>query len=309
MRRWFLRWPVVLPAVLMAVWRSYGHLALSLRRKNCLTPRTPGATPVAVIPASIAMSRIGGEAMRRLTSSLMVIAGLLVLGSAARAVDITECGQVVPEGQVGVLLGDLDCSDPNAAEQIIGVQLEPRATLDLDNFSLHGSSGRGVRCRGACRVNGPGAITGFSIGILVLSGSTVRVTDVSVTGTSGYGILSISTRVILKRCSIIGAGGPGIDAAGKILAIDSLISDNAEQGLSGTKLIIRNSTVTGNGDSGVIAFKGLSARDSVINDNASDCLRGIRCYDIRMEGKRRSIARLRNTVFGSCSPSLRCRSN
>ena len=56
----------------------------------------------------------------------------------AHAIDVTACGTVVPEGDVGVLQVDLDCG-----VLPVGVTLSKGARLDLNGHTLRGGA-RGV---------------------------------------------------------------------------------------------------------------------------------------------------------------------
>jgi hypothetical protein len=226
--------------------------------------------------------------MRGLTFSLVVIASLALAPTQAAAVDITECGQVVPAREVGNLIADLDCSDPNQS-RLFTLLLEHRATLNLNGFSVIGPVGSDrsfcVFCDGSCRVNGPGTITGCEFGIAKMVGRTLlRVTD-----------------------TISGTGWAGISAA-KVKVFDSAISDNLGLGIWTENVLLRNVTVTGNGDDGVAGRHNYGrgrviARDSEIVDNGIDCPPEEPCYDISAGGR----LRLRNTTVGTCSaPGGQC---
>jgi hypothetical protein len=244
--------------------------------------------------------------MRVLTSFLVVIGALAFAATQASAVDITECGQEVPPLQVGNLVGDLDCSDPN---QFVGdaVELDRAATLNLNGFSLIGPEGsyrQGVDCRSRCRVNGPGAIVGFYEG--VTGGSRVEVSDVNITGARRYGI--VAQFPIVKRCTISEVRGAGIGGRigprgihGRVRVIDSSIIDNLGDGIIARRLMLRNVIVSGNAEHGCTSGHGLRppvlrARDSTIVGNGIDCPPDKNgCCDIK-NYKRRM---LRNTVIGS----------
>jgi hypothetical protein len=232
--------------------------------------------------------------MRGRTFSLAVI-GLLAVGTtSASAVDITECGQVVPPRQVGNLVGDLDCTDPNSFDPnsyyLDAVAAERGATVNLNGFSLIGPESlpatTGVYCWRNCRVNGPGTITGFEVGIDGGRKKT-KITDVDIVGAWDVGI--DAPDVVVIRCTISGTrGSAGIrgrsyDYRGKIRIVDSVISDNETNGVTADKVIARNSEIVGNG---------------------FNCP-GRACYDIWV--KKRAI--LRNTTFGSCKaePGGKCR--
>ncbi len=230
--------------------------------------------------------------MRRLASSMVVIAGLLVLGSAARAVDITECGQVVPERQVANLVADLDCTDTSKYE-LSAITLRRGATLNFDGFSLIGPNTpefvTGVDCHPPpCRVNGPGTIEGFRRALRGEPGA-VRITDLDIIGGAGENIHAV--RLILTRCTV--SRGAGIRThsdrhrPGKLTITDSVISDSLSEGISGGIVKLRNTTVTANDGDGIQAEK-VVARDSMIVDNGG--------FDIRVSKK----ARLLNTTIDTC---------
>ena len=65
---------------------------------------------------------MGNDAMRRLISCLLTPAALALGAASAKAVDITECGQVVPERQVA--------NQYRHPERILGC-LAPRGYLRL----------------------------------------------------------------------------------------------------------------------------------------------------------------------------------
>ncbi len=188
--------------------------------------------------------------MRRLTSSLMVIAGLLVLGSAARAVDITECGQLVPPGETGVLQADLDCeaspgpsrcssdleitcdSDSDcplgACRPASGVNLGDfplgnRAQLELNGHSIRGAH-FGIVCYvRRCTILGPGEVSGTGDAIRAFRGH-LTVENV-VLSESAYGIRSDRAKVQLT---------------------DVLLRDNTSFGASVRKLRATNLSAIGN---------------------------------------------------------------
>ena len=109
---------------------------------------------------------------------LLCTALLLALATRAWAVDITACGQVVPRGETGVLLADLECpaqgqvcfdddsiacaqdTDCPGANGCWGpaVRLEQRATLLLNGHTLGGGRRATIWCERNCVVRGPGSI-------------------------------------------------------------------------------------------------------------------------------------------------------
>src|SRR4030095_16886715 len=105
-----------------------------------------------------------------IAASLAIVVG--AFASEARAIDITACGQAVPAGQIGVLMGDLDCGS-RTEEPSYGVALENRAALDLNGHTITGPR-YGVYCPVACRIIGPGTITGAYYGIWALDSKRGR---------------------------------------------------------------------------------------------------------------------------------------
>jgi hypothetical protein len=248
--------------------------------------------------------------MRGLTFSLVVIGALALLSTQAGAVDITECGQVVPKNQVGNLVGDLDCTDPNSFitpphSIISAVELERGATLNLNGFSLvgptlsEGPERSGVFCRHKCRVNGPGTIMGFGFGIQGRH-KRITVTDVTINGATAGGLSAF--QLMARRCTITGNGGgvSGGHSQRKFRIYDSEISDNDVVGVSGRKIILKNVIVTGNGKNGVSSDDGrVLVWDSVIIGNGVDCASPPPpgCRDLSGTSKKRLI----RTLFGTCS--------
>src|SRR5262245_2464928 len=120
----------------------------------------------------------------------------LAVGTSAAAMDVTTCRQFVPAGVVAVLQTDLVCGRsaqwPFSAQ---GVVLDMGATVSLNGHSITGDgTGVGVDCepqrgirsrRSACRVVGPGVVSGFELGIGVVG--HVAVEGVTVRG-NRYGI-------------------------------------------------------------------------------------------------------------------------
>ena len=90
-----------------------------------------------------------------------IVVAVALAASRAAAVDVSSCGQAVPDGETGVLQADLDCSaDP-------AVTLGNRSTLDMNGHAIvarHigvscGSDSAFARCDGAGMANCPEATT------------------------------------------------------------------------------------------------------------------------------------------------------
>ena len=188
--------------------------------------------------------------MRRLASFMVLIAGLLVIGSAARAVDITECGQLVPPGETGVLQADLDCeaspgpsrclsdleiictsaSDcplgacrPASGVNLGDFPLGNRAQLELNGHSIRGAH-FGIVCyvRG-CTILGPGEVSGTADGIRAFRGR-----------------LTVENVVVSESANGIRSG------RAKVQLTDVLLRDNTHFGANVWKLRATNLSAIGN---------------------------------------------------------------
>src|ERR1051325_6028277 len=120
--------------------------------------------------------------------TFLLVAPLVLLSTAAAAVDITACNQTVPPGEVGILTADLDCG-PSDVEDSYGVELENGATLDLAGHTITGPR-YAVSCEKRCNVIGPGTLRNAFYGIWGESSST-RATVSDVTLTSNLGGMAV----------------------------------------------------------------------------------------------------------------------
>ncbi len=216
--------------------------------------------------------------MARFATCAVVLAAVLITTGAARAVDVTTCGQVLDKRAQGELVADLDC--PQQGNPLpSAVTLGAGATLSLNGFTLSGAA-IGVRCTGTCRIEGPGTIDGFSLGIL--GGTTVRVTNVVVSNTSQA---IQSTKLQLTGVGVVQAAGTGILAEvlkaeqvtvdqaryGLMLlkrgvATDLSVTNSGARGISGLKFKGDRVTVTGSGEEGSLVDR-LALRDSTVTGN------------------------------------------
>src|SRR5262249_53276453 len=136
-------------------------------------------------------------------AGLPVVVALVCFATTARASDITQCGQVVSTGDVGVLMVDLVCpSSPTSPYPAVRVM--NRGTLELNGHSISAPSTSGVGAEyvhsttgvlphHVFSVLGPGTIFGADTGIDGIGG--IRVSDVQIHD-SGRGI---TTTKDLKR--------------------------------------------------------------------------------------------------------------
>jgi hypothetical protein len=169
---------------------------------------------------------------------------MFVLAPAStHAIDqITSCGQFVRGS--AILAGDLDCS----ATDDDAVKLQGR--LHLAGFTLTASPGHdGVRClKGACRIEGPGTITGGATG--VHSEKNTRLIGVTVRDNVGAGVHAVKTARI-DSSTVASNGGDGVDAD-KINAHSSWFRDNDGDGAHTVrKATLLGCSVTGNAGDGV----------------------------------------------------------
>lgn len=121
--------------------------------------------------------------------SLACFAG--TYAEAALPIPVLGCGQVVPAGQTGVLGTNLTCPWVNGS-----IILEKGATLQLDGHSVGGAE-YSVLCKGSCRVEGPGTISGSAVGVDGGAG-LLRVSDVTFR-TLNHGILGKERSAIVER--------------------------------------------------------------------------------------------------------------
>jgi hypothetical protein len=149
--------------------------------------------------------------------------------SQALLIEVTACGQIVPDRATGYLSADLDCSGfgggaTNLLDRGAAVNLGRKSTLDLRGFTLtggvYGVLGDNVRCGrdrhdcspgphevfgGTVRGGSPGADR-FGIG-----GRRLVVHDVTVTGFE-VGVWGYS-RLALANAHISGASYGGVNSA------------------------------------------------------------------------------------------------
>ena len=161
---------------------------------------------------------------------LCLTVGLTALpATSSIAMDITVCGQTVPDGVRAILTADITCPGSGPA-----ITLGHRARLRLDGHTVSGGT-NGVECLSTCRVTGPGAVTGALTGIQTSAGGRIVVKEVDVSGNTVYGIQLLSDP----------SDQPG---RGRLTAIDV--------------------TANGNGDAGVVAFPSPRGRNITANGNA-----------------------------------------
>lgn len=183
--------------------------------------------------------------------------GLLFAAEAARAVDVTECGQTIAAGQTGVLRRGLTCGNrPTWPFSPEGVRLAPGAKLDLDGFTIAGNgSGVGVYCEGgrrACTIKGPGEVRAFYAGV-------------------NCGGCRIVARNVAFNGNVIGIYAPLV---GTLQAKRVVANDNTETGIWTHRLRVVDVEASRNGFYGVAGNERLSLRGVEATGNGYE---GVRC--------------------------------
>ncbi len=163
-----------------------------------------------------------------------------------------------------MLAGDLDCSATDAD----AVKLQGR--LHLGGFTIIGHPAHDVvRClKGACRIDGPGTITGGASG--VRSDKNARLVGVTVSNNGGSGVRAGRT-ARLDGGSVSNNGGVGVDAD-KITAHSAGFLGNGDDGAHTVrKASLFGCTVTGNAGDGVSSDRLVKASDeTIITGNGLD---------------------------------------
>ena len=199
-----------------------------------------------------------GYTAQTIQESTMVLM-LAILLSVARPVDavtvkLSSCGQTVSAGESATLMRDLDCS-PMSAEG--GVILQDGATVNMNGFTVRGmGDGFGILCgassggRASCRVNGPGSIEGFSVGI---GGDRCRIVarGVLLEG-NGYGVYAPNAcDVKVASINVLNSSFDGISGS-RVRLRSSWIAYNGRHGVVAKRIVARGLTATHNGEQGVL---------------------------------------------------------
>ncbi len=166
---------------------------------------------------------------------MAVVSGLLLIGSAARAMDITECGQLVPPGETGVLQADLDC------------EASPGPSRCLSDLEITCSSASDCPL-GACR-----PASGVNLGDFPL-GSRVQLE------LNGHSIRGARLGIVcyVRRCTILGPGevsgtGDAIRAFRGHLTVENVVLSESRDGIRAgprtrvqlTDVLLRDNTFVG----------------------------------------------------------------
>lgn len=198
-----------------------------------------------------------------LKSFLGTLAVCLLCANPALAVDVSECGQPLAEGDTAVLIADLNCG------ALVGVLMPSRATLDLNGHSIT-SDTVAVHCNPKnCTILGPGSLSSANSCAIQTEQNSyktrVTVSDVEIhdsktgicAGTADLAKFDL-TNVTVRNSIESGISGQGADGAGSVKGTNLTIIDNGVFGVSARKIKLRDSTITGNGSIGVFSWLGKS---------------------------------------------------
>ncbi|MCC6849131.1 MAG: hypothetical protein IT294_11580 [Deltaproteobacteria bacterium] len=209
----------------------------------------------------------------RIIRALSVTTAILVSGSfafAAPPIPVTTCGQVVKGS--GQLVADLDCSAN------VGEAVHLTGTLLLNGFVLTGApTSDVVRCEtGACRVVGPGTVTGGADGVRSDGGARVEAGAI-ITGNTGDGVRTDKTAKV-TGATVSANGGDGVRSKKAAVLNGANILDNSGDGVrTDLTATVKASTVSGNGGNGIDSDTIAKAmKGSVVTGNGFDGIRGIR---------------------------------
>lgn len=210
----------------------------------------------------------------------------------ARAVDVTTCGQSVPDGQTGVLQADLDCS--GAPD---GVSLGNGAVLDLNGHRLTAPPSSPFppeRAAIACRTGG---VVCRDVGALSVCRGRGRCTVVSRTGRgeiagstaggSGVGRGIYADNLVTVTNVDIHDVSRGIYAHGRARAEDVSISSCFIEGILARHVDLTNVESNLNGGEGIRCIDSPSRRSHVRGSNVianANRFGGIVCGRVKLAG-------------------------
>jgi len=206
---------------------------------------------------SLCLALIGDRRHPRSTRAALLgtAAVVLIAAASAAAVDITECDQMVPAGETGVLQADLTCSTLSG----VAVTLEPSATLQLNGHTITGGvQGIFGLGPGRYRVLGPGEVTGAAFDCIVFGlavGETGRV------------------NALVRDVTVRDCGDNGIAANGNLRVERAVVSGNAgrqeSRGIWADHYAdVRDSLIEGNGR-GIFAFDGVKVQNTEVLNNVA----------------------------------------
>ena len=223
-----------------------------------------------------------------LVATLAVLLG--VVGTGFAQVEVTECGQVVPARQTGVLMVDLDC--PVEAGSAV-VTLEERASLEMNGHTISGGW-QGVQVLGRRgTIRGPGQIVAGDwegTGRRIVFERRLEINDVTVDGGAWEGIANrygnlgylLATNVTVNNVRDYGV------FVGKLKGSNLTANGNGFTGFNVARLKATDITANGNGHYGISAGRIGRSTNITANGNARDGIwtnRGIRsCRNVTASG-------------------------
>jgi hypothetical protein len=234
--------------------------------------------------------------MRPPFSTLLIVVGTLLLPVSTHAIDlVVSCGQFFRGS--AMLAGNLDCSSTDDD----AVKLQGR--LHLGGFTLTAHPAHAaVRClKGACRIDGPGTITGGAQGVRsdknarlvgvavgnnpgegVRAGRTARLDGGSISNNGGVGVYA--DKINARSTSLVGNGDDGAHTVRKASLLGCTVNGNSGDGVSSDRLVkvSRGTVITGNGLDGVDAGRVMLKVDATVAANATSAACGVteQCDDL-----------------------------
>ena len=209
--------------------------------------------------------------MSRWTRVLLAVGLTALPAKSSMAIDITACGQTVPDAGSAILAADITCPGSGPA-----ITLGRRARLRLDGHTVTGGTA-GVECLGACRVTGPGALTGALSGIQTSAGGHVVVKQVDVSGNAEYGIQVLSDpadqpgrgRLTAVDVTANGNGEAGVVAFPYLRGRNITANGNAAHGVSTCVFSVKNLQATSNGEQGIVGCGGKLVASTITGNDAA----------------------------------------
>jgi hypothetical protein len=221
-------------------------------------------------------TRVLGEA------AASVLLTLALVGS-AYAIDITSCGQSVPDGEAGILQEDLDCSGIQGDGVILGM----RSVIDLNGHKIiappfAGNNNGAVGCRFGgpiCRErNGVTLCRGRSSCTVVSHNGRAEIFGGTAAGIASDGDLVVENVDIHDVET-------GLYAHGKLRATDVSVLRCSSNGMYSRDLRLTNVESSDNGGLGVWCQYPLKSRVRGTGlTTVGNALGGVACYKFNLTG-------------------------
>lgn len=235
---------------------------------------------------------------------LALIVVVIISVHPAAAVDVTTCGQTLPERSVGVLTGDLVCAPGER-----GVTLGANSTLDLNGYDIVAPDGWAVWCEPSRRctlIGNGGEIRDANAGVYIQNRSRLLMSDVTVRDCE-VGVLAEDwhngkngAKAHLTNVLVTGSSSSAI-RVGRVQLQNVALVDNPGGGLTSSwigKVKAKGLTVSGNATSAncqQFGCEGVEAgtftgKDVVLTDNAGVGIRSkwVRLADSTVTGNIRA---------------------